>query len=244
MRREIWAAAIGAAFAAAVVFTITVVSDDDHADTVVVDDGSTTSRTMSVTGEGTVTVRPDTADVNVGVQVTAATADAALQQANAAADALIRAVKKTGVDDADIRTTSLYVYPMYSNDTTVTSYSASNMVTVTVRDIERAGIVVDAAAAAASGAISISGISFYVDDTETALDGARTDAIANARARAEQYASAAGVHVGDVLVISESNVSVPPAYDRGESTGGGTPTPIEPGSQELSVTVSVVFALA
>ncbi|MFZ9627730.1 MAG: SIMPL domain-containing protein [Ilumatobacteraceae bacterium] len=245
MRRELWSAAVGAALAAAVVVAVTVVTDDDHdGDTVVVDDAARAPRTLSVTGEGTVTVRPDTADVTVGVQVTAATADVALQQANDAADALIAAVKGEGVDEADIRTTSLYVYPMYSSDSTVSSYTASNMVTVTVRDIDKAGAVIDAAAGAASGAISISGISFSVDDTESALDSARTDAIENARARADQYAAAAGVEVGDVLLISETSVSSPPIYGRVDTEGGGSaPTPIESGSQELSVSVSVVFAL-
>ena len=244
MRRELWAGAIGAALAAVVVVAVSVATDEDHGhDTVVVDDGGTAARTLSVTGEGTVTVRPDTADISLGVQVTAPTADVALQQANAAADALITAVKGKGVDDADIRTTSLYVYPMYSSDSTVTSYTASNMLTVTVREIDSAGTVIDAAAGAAGGQISISGISFYVDDTEASLDDARSAAIENATSRAARYAAAAGVTVGDVLVISETSVSSPPIYDRVDTEGGGAPTPVESGSQELSVTVSVVFAL-
>lgn len=245
MRREIWVALIAAAFAAAAVAAgMVAVSDGDHdRDTIVVDDGGAIDQTISVSGLGSVTVRPDTADVNIGVQVTAPSADEALQQANDDANALIAAVKDTGVDADDIRTTGVYVYPMYRDDSTVASYTASNSVTVTVRDIDRAGEVIDVAAAAAGGSITISGVSFYVDDVEAALDGARADAIANAMARAGQYAEAAGVEVGEVLSISETGVVMPPVYATGDKGESASPTPLEPGTEDLTVTVSVVFAL-
>lgn len=244
MRRDIWIAFVAAAIAAAAVAAgFVAVSDDDESGTVVVDDGGAISRSISVAGSGSITVEPDTADISIGVQVNAATADEALSQANDAASKLIDAVKDAGVDDADIRTSGLSVYPNYADSSTIASYTASNSVTVTVRDIGRAGPVIDAAAAAAGGAITIGGISFYVDDVEAVLGAARDEAVANARARAGQYATAAGVEVGDVLSISETGMSMPPVYEAGDKDEGGSPTPIEPGSQELSVSVSVVFAL-
>lgn len=245
MRREIWISLFAAAIAAAAVAAgMVAVADRDHdRSTVVVDDGGAISRTISVAGSGSITVRPDTADVSIGVQVNAATADAALSQANDAAAKLIDAVKGAGVDDADIRTSGLSVYPNYSDSSTIASYTASNSVTVTVHDIDRAGPVIDAAATAAGGAITIGGISFYVDDVEAVLGAAREEAVDNARARAGQYAAAAGVEVGDVLSISETGVSMPPVYAAGDKGESGSPTPVEPGSQELSVSVSVVFAL-
>ena len=245
MRRDIWIGFVAAAIAAAAVAAgmVAVADDDDGADTGVVDDAGAISRSISVAGSGSITVEPDTADISIGVQVNAETADAALSQANDAASKLIDAVKAAGVDDADIRTSGLSVYPNYADSSTIASYTASNSVTVTVRDIDRAGPVIDAAAAAAGGAITVGGISFYVDDVEAVLGAAREEAVANARARASQYAAAADVEVGDVLSISEIGVSMPPVYEAGDKSEGGSPTSIEPGSQGLSVSVSVVFAL-
>lgn len=204
------------------------------------------SRTIVVSGTGIVTVAPDTAMIGLGVQVTGPTATEALERANVSATALIDAVKDVGIDDVDITTTSINVYPMYNSSNRINGYNASNSITVKVRDLDRTGEVIDVAAAAAGGVVVISGISFFVDDTEPVLADARAVAIENAGVRARQYAEAAGVEVGDVLQISEANVAYTPIYEEGDkqSDGGATPTPVEPGSQQLSVSVTVVFELA
>lgn len=246
MRRELVAALVGAA-AMAVVGTVVVLIDDrdDDRETVVVGNGSVTeTRTIEVTGVGTVTVKPDTAQVNVGVRVSAATASEALDQASVSATALIAAVKDAGVSTDDITTTDVSVYPMYSNDSVITSYIASNSVVITVRDIDRAGEIIDAAATAAGDDITISGIMFFVDETETVIGAARTEAVENARTRAAAYAAGADVTLGEVVRISETSSRYwPPYASGGDMEGGGVDVPIEPGTQDLSVDVSVVFAI-
>jgi hypothetical protein len=206
-------------------------------------------KSITVNGEGKVKVKPDTASLSVGVQATASTATEALNQANTSAAALIAALKSAGVDTNDIATSGLSIYPQYSSaGNTITGYQASNNVSVTVRDIAKTGPVIDAAAAAAGDNITIGGVSFYVDDTEALIGAARADAINNASKRAGEYADAAGVSVGAVLQISEVSVSnpVPMFYERSvaaDSSVAGAPTPIETGTQDLTVSVTVVYEL-
>lgn len=203
-------------------------------------------KSITVTGDGKVKVKPDTASLNVGVQATAATATDALAQANMSAAALIAAVKATGVSDNDIATSGLSVYPQYASGAmTITGYQAANSLTVTVRDISQTGPVIDAAAAAASDYITVGGVSFYVDNTEALIGAARADAIANASKRANEYANAAGVTVGGVLQISEVSISnpVPQFYAAAADSAGAASTPIQTGTQDLTVSVTVVYEL-
>lgn len=245
MRRELVAALVGAAVVAVVGTVVVLVDERDDNETVIVGNGtSTEARTIEVTGVGTVTVKPDTARVNVGVRVSAATASEALDRASVSATALIAAVKDAGVSADDITTTDVSVYPMYSNENLINSYVASNSLVVTVRDIDRAGEIIDAAATAAGDDISISGIMFFVDETETVIGAARTKAIENARARAEAYATGGDVTLGEVLRISETSSRYWPVWaSGGDMEGGGVDVPIETGTQDLSVDVSVVFAI-
>lgn len=205
-------------------------------------------RSITVNGEGKIKVKPDTASLNIGVQAMEATASKALAKANESAAALIAALKGAGVSADDIVTSGLYVYPQYGNSNYITGYQASNSVTVTVRNIGNAGPVIDAAAAAAGDNITVGGISFYVDQTEALIGAARADAIDNAKKRATEYAEAAGVSVGQVLQISEVSVSnpIPLYYAAADSAakGGSAPTPIETGTQDMTVSVTVVYAIA
>jgi uncharacterized protein YggE len=210
--------------------------------------GETMVRSITVSGEGKIKVKPDTASLNIGVQATESTASKALAKANESAAALIAALKGAGVSADDIVTSGLYVYPQYGNSNYITGYQASNSVTVTVRDIDNAGPVIDAAAAAAGDNITVGGISFYVDETEQLIGAARADAIDNAKKRATEYAEAAGVSVGQVLQISEVSVSNPiPMYYAAKDAAGGAnaaSTPIETGTQDMTVSVTVVYSIA
>jgi uncharacterized protein YggE len=211
--------------------------------------GPVISRTITVSGQGKTTVKPDTATVQLGVSVQRSTASAALDQANRSAATLITALKQAGVADDDITTTGLNIWPRYDNGSTIDGYTATNSVSVTVRDITRTGPVVDAAAAAAGDDISISGVSFSVGDPEQVMAAARTDAIQNAQKRAGEFADAAGVKVGAVLQISEtSSTPYEPRIYAADSVattvaGAAAPTPIQTGTTELDVTVTVVYAI-
>ena len=210
---------------------------------------STTERSITVTGKGKITVKPDTVSLSLGVQVTATTATEALSRANASAASLIASLKTAGIADDDVATSGVSIYPQYNSKNTITGYQASNSLTITVREIGRTGQLIDAAAAAAGDNITVGGVSFYVDDSEGLIGVARADAIHNARKRASEYAAAAGATVGDVIQISEPTTGGPvPQMFRAAAmstfSAGGSPTPIEAGTQDLEVSVTVVYELS
>jgi uncharacterized protein YggE len=210
-------------------------------------DPGVVARTVTVSGQGSITVKPDTATVNLGVQATAPTATAALEQANRAAGDLIAALKSAGVAADDIVTNGVSVYPMYNGSNRVTSYQASNSVSATVRAIDHTGPVIDAASAAAGDNITINGVSFSVADPEAIIGASRAKAVENAKARASQFAEAAGAKVGQVMQISEVAVSPMPVYyaAASDSAGGAkASSPVQSGTQNLEVSVTVVYALA
>jgi uncharacterized protein YggE len=207
--------------------------------------GSAT-RTITVDGHGVVSAEPDTASVWLGVAVTAARADDALDQASRDVRSLIDAMRGLGVAADDIVTTNVSLWPQYgSNVNRITGYQASNDVRVTIRDIAAAGPVIDAAAASAGDAVRINGITFSVDDTSAAIGAARAEAMRDAAVRASQYASAGGATVGAVTQISEQQVTSPwPVQDAAATTAADRASvPIQPGTQDLTVDVTVVYEL-
>jgi uncharacterized protein len=198
---------------------------------------------------GKVTVRPDMASLHLGVQSTRPKASEALNQTNGSAAALIASLKAAGVGNDDIATSGLSIYPQYgSKNNSISGYQASNNVTVTVRDINEVGRLIDVAATAAGDDIAIGGVSFFVADTEAWMGAARSNAITNARKRAGEYAAAAGVSVGAVQEISEASINSPiqpmfRAATTDQFSSGGSPTPVESGTQDLTVSVTVVYEL-
>ena len=207
------------------------------------------TRSVTVSGHGKVTVKPDTASLSLGVSVTASKANDALRQAANKADTLIKVLTSAGVSKDDITTSGVSLYPQYDNTgRTITGYNASNNMTVTIRKLGDAGTIIDAAAALVGNEINIGGISFYVNDTEAVLGAARAAAFTNAKARADQYAGAANAKVGAVMTISEvSSPVIGPIYYQNASLdrAGATPssTPVSPGTQDLTIDVTVVYEL-
>jgi uncharacterized protein YggE len=129
----------------------------------------------------------------------------------------------------------------------VTGYQASLSVTVTIRDIAQVGPTIDAAQQAVGEGFTIGGVSFSFAEPESVLGQARVDALANARAKAEQYAAAAGVELGGVVSIIEA-ASYPPvlyqgAMARDEAMAAAGP-PISPGQLDLTVDISVTFEIS
>lgn len=204
-------------------------------------------RTVTVSGHGKVTVKPDTGTLSMGVSVTASKANEALRLAADKSDAMIKVLTALGVKTDDIQTSGLSLYPQYDvTGRKVTGYNVTNNLSITIRKLGDAGSIIDAAAAYVGNEITIGGISFYVDDTEAALANARQDAMANAKLRADQYTAGAQVAVGQVLTISEvsSPISGPVYYASADSTAGShAATSIQPGTQDLTVDVTVVYEL-
>jgi uncharacterized protein len=203
------------------------------------------ARTISVDGVGTVSGTPDTVTLNLGVQVQGPTATEALATASTKAQALIDTLTAAGVAQADIQTGYISVYPNYQGPgATPNGYWASNSVTAVIHDVSKAGPIIDAGTKAVGDGTSFSGVSFSIADTSALYAQARKMAVDQARQHAEQLAAAAGGSVGAVLSIDESAAPMPVTYAPA-TTAAAAPAspPIEPGRQQLQLSVKVVFGL-
>jgi uncharacterized protein len=191
-------------------------------------------RTITVGGTGSVTTVPDRATFTFGTDARAATAKAAIGEANDTADALVAALKKGGVAAADLQTSQISLMPQTTEDgTRVTGYVASVSVTATTT-IANAGPLVDAAVAA--GATNVSGPSLTSGDTDSLYRDALKRAVADARTKAEALAASTGLTLGEVRTVVEGGGAVP--MPLGIAAGAAK---IEPGSQEIQATVTVTY---
>ncbi len=204
---------------------------------------------LDVAATGEVTRVPDVAVISTGVVTRAATATAAIQQNANRMQRVRAALKRAGIEDKDIQTSSISLNPEYNyqqnKPPVLTGYTASNQVSVRFRDIGDTGKILDALVA--EGANQISGPNLTIDKPEQALDEARLKAIANGRARADLYARALGMRVVRLLSVSESGAQpVPPPmpmYARAEAMSADASTKIDPGEQKVQVSVSMSFEL-
>jgi len=187
---------------------------------------------------------PDVADWSFGVQSDAETASAALKAASEATRRIIGALRDEGIAKEDLRTEQVSLYPRTTDDgRAVTGYSASSTVHATVRDLGKAGSIVDAAVEA--GANQIYGPSLRVSDNRAQYRAAIEAALDDARARAQALAAKAGVTLGGPVAIVESGGGTPgPVYDRGMAQAGGAEVPIEPGVDEIAATLTVTYAIS
>ncbi|MBU6463511.1 MAG: SIMPL domain-containing protein [Bradyrhizobium sp.] len=198
---------------------------------------------ISVTGEASVSVPPDLAEVEAGVTSDAKTAHDASETNNATMGKLMLALKAASIDPKDIRTSRLSLQPQNApnraGSPAITGYRASNHVTVRLHDVTKLASTIDMLVGA--GANDIDGINFMVSQASKLLDDARTQAVADARRKAEIYAKAAGVTLGAPLSISEGGAAVP--MFRAKVATAMAPTPVAPGEETLSVTVNVTWAI-
>lgn len=200
--------------------------------------------TVTATATGTATGTPDTLTVSLGVESRARSAQDALARNADRAGKVIAALQAAGVDRADIQTSELSIWPNIDRDGGITGYTATNIVTVRTGRIGDAGAVIDAAAGPAGDDIRIRGLRLSIDDDGELMTRARTEAVRRARAQATQLARAAGVSLGEVRRITESRDGPRPwALEAGDAAGRMMDTPIEPGTQEVSVRVRIVYAL-
>ena len=206
-------------------------------------------RWIEISGEGSVSAAPDFARVTLGVTTTAKNAGEAMAANARAASALVSLIKAEGVTPADIQTSELSISPMFSQPApgqptapTITGYTVSNNVAVTVRDIPRLGALLDKAVG--GGANSVYGVAFGHSDLSALLDKARPLAVADARRKAEIYANAGGARIGRLMVLTEEAGRQPAiAFSRAYASAAAPPTPIEAGEDKLTVTVTARFEL-
>ena len=201
--------------------------------------------TITVSGEATISVAPDQAEIEAGVTSDAKTAREASEANNAAMGKLLLALKAANIDEKDIQTSRLALQPQYapnrSGPSPVVGYQASNRVTVRLHDIPKVASTIDTLVGA--GATNIGGIGFSVSNASKLLDDAREKAVADARRKAEIYARAAGVTLGAPLGISEEGAPGPMPFRKMAAGMAASPTPVAQGEETLQVTVSVSWAI-
>lgn len=204
---------------------------------------------IAVSGVGTVSGKPDTLTMSFGVSVLADSVSDAVEQAATRADAVIAALDANGVAEEDIQTTNYAIYPQYDwrNDQQVLlGYQVSNTVTAKIRDISAAGSTIDAVTAAGGDDVTVSGVTFSIEDNEELISAAREAAWNDALAKGNQLAALSGVSLGTPTSIVESfTTSGPPiAYEEGIAGAADSAiTPIAPGQQDVVVTINVRFAI-
>jgi len=203
---------------------------------------------LDISATGEVSRIPDIAIISAGVMTRSPTAVGALSDNAARMERVRAALKRAGIADRDIQTSNVSLNPDYryveNQPPALTGYNASNTVNVRFRDIKATGKILDALVA--EGANQINGPSLTIDKPETALDEARTKAIANGRARAELYARALGMRVVRLLSVSESSGyggGPMPMAVRADMAQMSAKTEITPGEQQLQVSVSMSFEL-
>lgn len=211
-------------------------------------EGWENARTIVVTGAGEATKAPDMAFLTLGVEADGATASDALRKNSAQLEAAIKTLRDAGVDKDDIQTSNLsvgarYDYSREGQAPRLIGYQATNTVSVKLRNLKKAGEIIDKAVA--SGSNRLDSISFGFADPKPLLDEARKDAVADARDRAGLYADAAGVKLGAVLQISDSFTHAPgpiPVMARADFAKAES-VPIAAGEQTIGASVTIVYAI-
>jgi uncharacterized protein YggE len=202
---------------------------------------------LQVSAHGESHRTPDVAEMSAGVVTQNAEANAAMRENANRMTAVVAALKKAGVADRDIQTGSISLNPQYNYQQNqppkIIGYQASNTVNVRLREIGKAGDVLDALVK--QGANQINGPTFSIDKPDAAMDEARTDAIKHAQARADLYAEATGLKVRRIVSISESGEMAQPPRPvmmaMAKTADAGTP--IAAGENTLAVDLNVVYEL-
>jgi hypothetical protein len=204
--------------------------------------------TLSVTGTGQVFVVPDIASISVGVRSQGETVSEAIASNNAQAQQIKDTLVAEGVDEKDIQTSGFYVYQQFDYDfqgqPTDYYYSVENTVFVTVRDIGKLGGILDAVGR--SGANTIYGINFDVDDKSEAQSSARNLAVQAGMAQAQELAQAAGVKLGDLISINSTGTTTSQDFYGYGMGGGGAmaeSVPISSGQMPINAQVILTFSI-
>lgn len=210
-------------------------------------DSNSAAEGITVEGQGSAFGEPDIALLTLGVESSAPTVSDARAQASVSMDAMLAALKQGGVADEDVQTTRFSVQPHYDFTEPrqeITGFTVSNIATVKIRDIDKAGGLIDSAVEAGGNNARVESLSFTIDDPESLESKAREDAMSDAKSKADALAKAGGIDLGEPRSISEDGGVMPVAFDAAayQSTESA-PTSIEVGELEVQISVSVVYGL-
>jgi len=208
-------------------------------------------RTISVTGEATITAVPDVAMLDFSVRTRAVSSNDTFSEATVKMNGVIDALKEQGLEDRDLQTDQIGMNPVYAQTdrgrqdrTRIVAYEAYQSLSVRLRDIDNAGVVIDAAVRA--GANGLNSFRMTIDDTKAMQDEARVAAVKDAVAKAKAMAEAAGAELGPVMTLSAHNSGRQPQMMRAsamsmEADMAGPS--LQAGEQTLTMSVSATFKL-
>jgi len=242
---------IAVASAAVFALLVTAVPLSSHAqEATPVPGGGSDQRTITVSGRGTVTITPDSASVVVGVDVTGDTLVQTLEDAAARMTAVLETVEAAGIPADQVQTVNYSINIINDWDDQgriqgVSGYQVSNQVQIMTTDIDGLGDLIDDLVQ--SGANTLYSINFFSSDATEALSQARTLAVADANAKAQELAVAADVELGEIISIVEISFSGGPIV-RAEAMmadqAGAAGTPIESGSLQVSIDVTITWSIS
>lgn len=220
-------------------------------------------RTFRVSGEGKVVAVPDVAQVSFGITTEGGTDLAKLQKENSGkSNRVIDFLKEERIDEKDIKTQSYNISPRYQRydcsrsiysgnearpcpPSEIVGYTISQRILVKIRDLDASGRIM--AGVVDNGANNVSGPNFTIDDSEEIKNKAREEAITKARKKAEGIADAGNFGLGRLVEINENFYGMPRAMSAKvnsfEEVGGVAAPQIEPGSQDVTVTVELVYEI-
>lgn len=204
---------------------------------------------ISVNGLGEASAVPDIATLRLGIEARESSVAAAQASASEAMDKVMNALTDNGIAEKDIQTQQFSINRVTSWDPekqeeVVIGYQVTNMVTVKIREIDKAGAIIDGVAAAGGNLTRIDSISFSVEDPTSYYAEAREEAMADAKAKAQQLADDGGVKLGNPIFISEYTQSAP-IFQRGIAVAeeAAMETAISPGELDIILTVQVTYAI-
>lgn len=202
---------------------------------------------LTVQGTGVASGTPNLLTVSVGIDVTDPSAQASLADDDSKASAVTAALKQGGILDKDVQTTNLQVEPRYGSHGAITGYEVTNTLTAKLRDFSSAGSVIDALASAAGNAVRVNSLTFSMEDPRGIEDQARTDAVRQAVSHARSMAQAAGERLGPVCSLSDNSplgyLSPDQTFNAASGAATSTQLPVEPGTQQASAQVTIVYSL-
>ena len=224
--------------------------------------GSGANPGIWVNGTGQATGDPDLGIISLGVEALADSAAEARGLVAEAIDRTISSLRGNNVDDRDVQTSQFSIRPRYDNqevtrcigcrvkfDQVLIGYQVNNTLTVKVRDLDNMGGIIDGATEAAGNLVRINRVSFTIEDTKPLQYEAREEAIADMVTKANTMAELAGVELGELVFLTESDGGVPQSFSRIESVGdfafaSEQPTSILAGELDVNVNVQGVFVIA
>lgn len=207
---------------------------------------ATQSDVVTVNGQGSVNITPDTALVQIGVEARAPQLNDALADATQRMTQVLESVRALGIDSKDISTSRIAIEPLAAprrnegDPVRIDGYRVGNTAQVRIRDVRSVGRVLDAVTRA--GANTIGSLAFTVNDRTAVEAQARALAVRDAAAKAQQLADAAGVRLGPLLTLSEQGIGRPMPVARGVAAMASMP--VEPGEVEVTVVVEARYRLA